>query len=88
MRRINWLHCDVYNGSTWKIYEVTVAITVLDPKGGEVLSRNYKLIGAASPLEDSDFQASLGFSVGGPRFVVLEDRWSTGTFCSVAIYRA
>jgi hypothetical protein len=52
--------CDIYNGSTWKLEEITINITVSG------LSRDYKFsafIGNGSRLENTTFQAILGFAV-------------------------
>ncbi len=68
---LDWINCDLYNGSTWKLSRVTVAIAVHDPKGSEILSRNYDLVmrpyESGSPTENTQFHASLGFSVAPPQ---------------------
>lgn len=64
----DWLEVHIYNGSGWKVSEITVLVTVLDAHKNQVLSRPYRLdprYGDSIPQSDSTFRNSLGFTLVG-----------------------
>src|SRR5260370_26958671 len=38
-----WVEIEVYNGSDWKLSEITALVTVLDARKTQILSRPYRL---------------------------------------------
>jgi hypothetical protein len=60
---INWINCEIYNGSDWIVDEVTIGLAAVDINGASI-NRNYKLMPSAvygAPMESSLFHAALGF---------------------------
>jgi hypothetical protein len=62
-----WLEVNAYNGSNWRVSEITALVTVFDARGSQMLSRQYRLTPQYSgsygldPLSSEKFLASLGF---------------------------
>jgi hypothetical protein len=62
-----WVEIEVYNGSNWKLSEITMLVTVLDSRKAQILSRPYRLLpeayGNPTPESNTKFHASLGLEL-------------------------
>lgn len=60
-----YLKVDLYNGSSWRIEEVQIGISVIHPDGSKAPERIYTLVsyGDGLPYKNTDYSANLGFKL-------------------------
>lgn len=67
----SYLHCDIYNGSTYDVKEIVVLVTIRDDTDAVKLRRAYQMVYTLEgdkplrPLTSGSFGADLGFSLQG-----------------------